>query len=129
MPKVRRYFRFASTLIIILSVSIPFLATLEGLWKSIALPVAALMIAGLTGLSAFYRWETSWKGYMNAQLTLEHMLWMWELRMTGAKHEIDPQKGIEKALNATEQLLRDTQGTITTEAEEYFKSVQVPQNK
>ena len=70
VPKVRFYFRLTSTLIIIFSVSIPFLTTLEGPWKSIVLPVVALMVAGLTGLSAFFRWEGSWKGYMHAQLTL-----------------------------------------------------------
>ncbi len=85
------------------------------------------MIAGLTGLSAFFRWESTWKGHIHAQLTLEYMLWMWELKISEAKHEIDPQKGIERALQATEQLLNDTQGTITTETEEYFKRVQVPQ--
>ena len=57
------------------------------------------------------------------------MLWMWELRLTEAKHERDPQKGIEKALSATEHLLHDTRGTIATEAEEYFQHVQVPKNK
>jgi len=51
--KARRYFRLSSVLIIIFSVSIPFLATptLEGIWKTIVLPVVALLIAALTGLS------------------------------------------------------------------------------
>ena len=128
-PRVRLYFRVSSTLIIIFSVSIPFLATptLGGIWKTIVLPVVALLIAALTGLSAFFRWESSWKEYIHAQLTLEHALWMWELKIIEAKHEMDPKKGIEIALHATEQLISDTQGTIIAEAEEYFKRVQVPQ--
>jgi len=52
---------------------------------------------------------------------------MWELKIIEAKSEIDPQKGIEIALHATEELLSNTQVTITTETEEYFKRVQIPQ--
>ncbi|GHO89216.1 DUF4231 domain-containing protein [Dictyobacter formicarum] len=126
-PKAKNYFRISSALIIIFSVSIPFLATLDGLWRITVLPIVALLIAGLTGLNAFFRWEDSWKGYMHAQLTLEHLLWMWELKISEAKHEMDPQKGIEIALHATEQLINETQGAIHAEAEEYFKLVQVPQ--
>jgi hypothetical protein len=127
IPITRRLFRFSSAFLILVSVSIPFLATLEGPWKTIVLPIAALMIAGGTGISTFFRWESNWKGYTHAQMMLEHMLWVWELRITEAKHEIDPQKGSKIALHATEQLLHDIQGTITVEAEEYFKRVQAPQ--
>src|SRR6202171_4165308 len=55
------FFRVSGVLIILLSVSLPFLTTLEGLWKTIALPVISLLIAGLTGLNSFFRWESSWK--------------------------------------------------------------------
>jgi hypothetical protein len=124
--KAKHYFRFVSTLIIILSVSIPFLATLEGLWRNLVLPIVALTIAGLTGLNAFFRWENSWKGSIQAKLTLEHMVWVWNLRIAEAKHELDAQKGIEIMVTATEQLLENTQGTMLAEAEEYFKLVQTP---
>lgn len=126
IPRARHLFRISGALIIILSVSIPFLATLEGVWKNIALPIVALMIAGFTGLNAFFRWESNWKGYVQTKLTLEYMLWVWELRITEARHERDPQNGIEIALKATEQLLNNMQLTTSTESEEYFKRVQIP---
>ncbi|GCE07027.1 DUF4231 domain-containing protein [Dictyobacter aurantiacus] len=126
-PQAKYYFRFSSALIIILSVSIPFLATLDGPWRTTVLPIIALLIAGLTGLSAFFRWEDSWKGYMHAQMTLEHLLWLWELKIAEARHEPDAQKGMEIARQATEQLINETRGTIHSEAEEYFKRVQLPQ--
>lgn len=127
-PRARRSFRLASALIIILSVSIPFSSTLEGAWKTIALPIAALLIAGLTGLSAFFHWESNWKGYTQTQLTLEYMLGVWELRITEAKHELDPQKAIAMALQATEELLSNTNMTMTTATEEYFQRVKAPKS-
>ena len=125
--RASRLFRFSGALIIILSVSIPFLTTLEGLWKTVVLPIVALMIAGLSGLNAFFQWENNWRGFIAAKLTLEHMLWTWELKITEAKHETDPQKGIEIAIHATEQLLNNAQVAIKAEMEDYFKRVQAPQ--
>lgn len=53
-------FRLTGILVIILSVSIPFLTTLDLIWKTIVVPIVAVVIAGLTGLISFYRWESSW---------------------------------------------------------------------
>jgi Protein of unknown function (DUF4231) len=123
---VRRYFLFSSVLIIFLSVSIPFLTTLEGSWRTILLPIAALMVAGLTGLSAFLRLDDHWRGSIHARLTLEHMLWVWELKIAEAKYETDVKKGMELLVKATEKLLEDTQDTIANTAEEHFKQLQPP---
>src|SRR6266566_4016926 len=51
-------FRVTGIVVILLSVSIPFLSILDGFWKSIVLPIVALLIAGLTGLISFFRWES-----------------------------------------------------------------------
>ncbi|HZR42882.1 MAG TPA: DUF4231 domain-containing protein [Ktedonobacteraceae bacterium] len=122
-------FRIAGVLVILLSVSLPFLTTLDGLWKTIVLPVVSLLIAGLTGLNSFFRWESNWKGYRQTHLTLEYLLTMWELQIAEAKCQVDVQKGIDIALKATEQLISATQTTVSAEAEEYFKRVQVAQTQ
>lgn len=119
-------FRVSGVLIILLSVSIPFLATLEGLWRTIVLPIVALLVAGLTGLISFFRWESDWKGYRQTQFTLDYLLSIWELKITQAKHERDIQQAIDMALEATQQLLDTTHTTTSAEAEEYFQRVQIP---
>src|SRR5689334_13520679 len=48
-------FFLSGILIILLSVSLPYLATLEGVWRTTVLPVVALIVAALTGLSAFFK--------------------------------------------------------------------------
>jgi Protein of unknown function (DUF4231) len=117
-------FRTSGVLVILLSVSLPFLTTLEGLWKTIVLPVISLLIAGLTGLNSFFQWESGWKGYRQTQFTLDYLLTQWELQIAEAKCQVDVQKGIDMALQATEQLISTTQTTTNVEAEEYFKRVQ-----
>src|SRR5581483_8073077 len=71
-------FRASGILVILLSVSLPFLTTLDGLWKTVVLPVISLLIAGLTGMNSFFRWEGAWKGYRQTRLTLEYLLAEWE---------------------------------------------------
>lgn len=122
-------FRVSGVLVILLSVSLPFLATLEGLGKTIVLPVIALLIAGLTGLNSFFRWQSDWKGYRQTQLTLEYLLTIWELQIAEARHQVDVQKGIDIALQATKQLINTTRTTTSAQAEEYFKRVQIPRTQ
>ena len=118
-------FRVSGVLVILLSVSLPFLTTLEGPWKTIILPFISLLIAGLTGLNSFFRWESDWKGYRQTHLTLEYLLTMWELQIAEARCQTDIQKGIDMALQATEQLISTTRTSTSDEAEEYFKRVQI----
>lgn len=119
-------FRICGVLVILLSVSLPLLATLEGFWKTLVLPLAALVVAALTGLTSFFRWESGWKGYRQAQFTLEYLLTVWELQIAEASQHSDAQEGIDQACQATRQLIDATQTTVSTEAEEYFKRVQIP---
>jgi hypothetical protein len=55
-----------------------------------------------------------------------YLLTTWELQITQASHHTDVQAGIDRAFQATRQLLQATQTTISAEAEEYFKRVQIP---
>lgn len=120
-------FRLSGALIIGLSVCLPFLTTLkEGIWISIVLPIVALVIAGLSGLNAFFRWESNWKGYSQTRYKLEYLLKVWELKVIEAKHEMDTQKSVEIVVQATKQLLDDVEATTSAESEEYFKRVQIP---
>lgn len=122
----RFIFNLSSILIIILSVSLPYLATLEGPWRNVVLPIVALVVAGLTGLSSFFRWDTSTKSHIQAKSMLEFWLSIWELRITEAEHELTVEKAIEKAVTATLQLLENAQNTSSTEIEEHFQSIRPP---
>ncbi len=101
-------------------------STLEGLWRTIVLPIVALLVAGLTGLISFFRWESDWKGYRQTQFNLDHLLSIWELKIAQAKLERDTKQAISMVLQATQELLDTTHTTTSAEAEEYFQRVQIP---
>jgi hypothetical protein len=69
-------FRTTGVLIIVLSVSVPFLGVLEGIWRDTVLPIVTLAIAGLTGLSSFFQWQGAWQRFRQTQFALEHLLSM-----------------------------------------------------
>jgi len=122
----RFFFYLSGILIILLSVSLPYLATLEGLWRSIVLPIVALGVAGLTGLSSFFKWDTSMRAHIQAKFELQYWLSIWELQITEAKHELDVESAIKKALQATQQLLANAQNTLNIEVAEHYKSIKPP---
>jgi hypothetical protein len=99
---------------------------LDGIWRDIVLPIAALVIAALTGLNTFFQWQKSWQGRRQTQFAIEHFLSKWDLDMTIAKHDPDPEKAIEMAVRATEQLLDRAREITSAETAEYFQGLQLP---
>ena len=122
----RVMFQISGILLIILSVSVPLLGVLEGVWRDIVLPIAALVIAALTGLNSFFQWQKSWQGRRQTQFALEYLLSKWDLDMTIAKHHSDPEKAIEMAVKATGQLLDRAREITSSETAEYFQGLQLP---
>ena len=120
-------FRVSGVLLILLSVSVPFIAAQTAPWKDTVVSLATLLIAALTGLSAFFRWEYAWQSYRRTQYALDRLLNMWELRIVEARHQADPQRAIAMAIQATEQLLQEAATITSAEKLEYFKRVQAPQ--
>lgn len=118
-------FRGSGLFLILFSVSVPFLATREGFWKETVLPAVALVIAGLTGLNAFFQWQEQWRGFRQAQFTLEeHLLSLWEVKIVKAKQETQVEEAIKIALQATEELVEKARQAIAAETGQYFERVQ-----
>ena len=123
----RLIFRASGALIIILSVSIPLMAALQYPGKDIVLSAIAVLIAALTGLNSFYRWEDTWRNRRETEFALTHLLSIWELKIVEAMHLGDPRKAKELLLVATRQLLEDAKGVTGTETEKFFSNIDWPQ--
>lgn len=123
-------FRTFGALVIVLSVCVPFLGTLdESAWKSIALSLVALAIAGLTGLNAFFQWQNQWQGFRQTQFALEHLLSKWKLEIVKVKYHPDKEEALQTAVEATARLLDQAREATVTETGEFFKGVQVLHTK
>ena len=66
------------------------------------------------------------RSHIQAEFQLQFWLSLWELQITEAKHELNVERAIEKALQATKQLLENAQNTSSTELEEHYKSIKSP---
>jgi len=125
----RILFRLVGSVTIILSVLVPFLITLDGLWKTLILPIATLTIAGLTSINTFFQWQNQWQGNRQTQYALEHLLLKWEIEIVKAKFHMDSEEAMEMAIESTSKLLDQARDITSSTTGDYFKGVQLPNAK
>lgn len=122
-------FRFCGVAVILLSLSIPFIASLRFPIKDILLSAFAVLIAIITSLGSFYKWENTWRSYRQTESTLGHLLSLWEFRIIEAAQEMDTKKAAEKIIDATQQLLEEANKVTSTETQEFFSKVEWPRGE
>ena len=122
-------FRISGVAVILLSLSIPFIASLQFTGKDILLSAFAVLIAIVTSLGSFYKWEQTWRSYRQAESALGHLLSLWDFRIIEAAQETDTRKGMEQIIVATQQLLLEAHKVTSTETEEFFSKVEWPGEK
>lgn len=126
-PKIA--FRLSGVAVILLSLSIPFIASLQFAGKDVLLSAFAVLIAVVTSLGSFYKWDQTWRSYRQAESALGHLLSLWDFRIIDAMQEADTKKGVEKIIAATQQLLEAAHKVTSTETEEFFSKVEWPGDK
>lgn len=122
----RLAFRSAGVIVIVLSLSIPFLAAASGQALSVGVPVASLLIAVLTALNGFFAWQKTWEKRISAQLTLEGLVALWETEISAARRLENSQEGYERALRATQELIDRTRSMTVAETGAFFSSIKFP---
>jgi Protein of unknown function (DUF4231) len=66
----RRLYRLSGILVILTGASLPVLTSFEYPGKAMVISVAGLVVAGFTGLRAFYRWDQSWILLRNTEIAV-----------------------------------------------------------
>ena len=122
-------FRISGIAVILLSLSIPFIASLQFTGKDILLSAFAVLIAIVTSLGSFYKWEQTWRSYRQAETALGHLLSLWDFRIIEATQETDTKEGMEKIIVATQQLLEAAHKVTSAETEEFFSKIEWPAEK
>ena len=125
-PRSMAAFRVVGVALILLSVSLPLLSTLEGNWRTFALPVISLLIAGLTGINAFLNWQSQWQSFRQTQFQLEYLLQRWELEIIQARYHSNEDEAIAMIYAATQKLLEQAREATASETEKFFKDIQLP---
>jgi hypothetical protein len=122
----RLVFRTVGTLVIVLSLGIPFLAALETTFGKWPLQLASFLIAALTALNSFFGWQKTWEKRISMQLTLEGLVALWQMEIAAAMVDADPRKGFERALKVTQELVEKTQALTVAETSAFFANIRFP---
>jgi hypothetical protein len=122
----RLVFRTVGTLVIVLSLGIPFLAAFQETFGKWGLSLASFMIAALTALNTFFGWQRTWEKRISIQLTLEGLVALWQTEIAAATGEADPRKSFERALKATQELIEKTQALTVAETSVFFANIRFP---
>jgi hypothetical protein len=122
----RIIFSSAGITVIVLSLGLPFLSTLEGDLGKLWVKIASFMIAVLTALNSFFNWQKTWEKRVLLKLTLEGLVAQWEAEIIAANAVSDPKIGFERAFNATRELLEKTRATTATETGSFFAGIKFP---
>jgi hypothetical protein len=101
--------RVFGTLIIVLSVSLPLVASTRYIddeeFRNRLVSVLGIFIALISGLRSFYRWGEVYMANMRGMVELKNQVSEWELAMIGAECRGDPEESLSLAIAATRQVL------------------------
>lgn len=111
----RRLYRVAGILVILAGTGLPLLANLDYPAKSLVVSLAGTLVAVLTALHAFYRWDQSWV-----------LLRGTESALTKAYLEWQTTRPDEDDLSSTQRFLELMADLRAQEAVTYFKDLPFP---
>jgi hypothetical protein len=103
--------------VILIGAALPLMATLSYAHKDFVVSLMGVMIAALTALRGFYRWDQSWILLRNTEMAINRAWWDYRAKGDDERHE---------SAHALAELLLDIR---TQEAEVFFKDMKFPSGK
>ena len=136
-PRIRWYethtnfprilYRVVGIATVVLSVTLPALASAQFVHKEVVVSGISVVIAMLTGLSSFYHWERTWRGNSTAQMAIEQAVGKWELELRRAEFVHGGNDRVNHVIKATDDLLANTGTVVSSESEGFFSNLHAPQ--
>jgi hypothetical protein len=123
----RWFYYIVGVLTILLSVTLPALASAQFPHKQLVVSVVSVVIAALTGLGSFFHWERTWRGNSTAQVAIEQAVGKWELELKRAEFVVEPKDRIDHVIKATDDLLANTGTIVSSESEGFFSNLHATQ--
>jgi hypothetical protein len=116
----RRFFRSSGVVIIAMASALPVLASFSYRGKDVLVAVLGALIAFLTALRSFYRWDQLWGLLRKSDLDISHLLDTWTLNVQAARATLPPQQRMAKVQELAEALLEDFEKIRRAESQIYF---------
>ncbi len=119
----RRLYRTSGIVVIVIGAALPVLAALSYPGKSLTVSLAGVVVAALTGLRAFYRWDQSWVVMRTTERAVTEAYLRWRVQLDGDHG--DPAL-LDRRKAATQELLTRLGELRLTEADAYFRDLSFP---
>jgi hypothetical protein len=127
-PKRRLAFRASGFLLLVLSVSLPFLTWVSpNNYQALVASTLSWLIALVAAASSFFNWQRAWQGYTQTQLTLQFLLTEWELKTAEARSAKIDEEGVTILRAALNKIVTGVTEAVSQETAQYFEGVHVPQ--
>jgi hypothetical protein len=118
----RRFYRATGVIVIFIGAALPVLVAPTYPGKQIVVSLAGTIVAALTGLRAFYRWDESWVVMRTTERAVTEAYWNWRAQLDG-----DCANGAAETHRAATQALLARLGELQLrEADSYFKDLSFP---
>ena len=133
-PRKRIWFRTTGILVILLSAALPVLAAfgerlVGNTAKDIIVAVVAAIIALLSGLNTFFRWDATWHGYTQSLFELYRIRAEWESSRAAAITNRDLAVGLKSLQEAQARAISEAYTVAQSEMAEYFSRQSFPSGK
>lgn len=119
----RRFYRATGVIVIFTGAALPVLVAPTYPGKQIVVSLAGTLVAALTGLRAFYRWDESWVVMRTTERAVTEAYWHWRTQLDG-DHRDGANAETHRA--ATQALLKRLGELQLHEADIYFKDLSFP---
>lgn len=120
-------FRGAGIVTILFSAALPVVSVISFRSKDYVLSGMSIVIAVVTGLTSFFRFERTWRGRLTALIAIEQYCAKWELELTNARLRLQPNEQIDHVYKATSDLLTNVGNVVSSASEGFFSNLQFPQ--
>ncbi|MGV1008180.1 MAG: DUF4231 domain-containing protein [Dermatophilaceae bacterium] len=114
----RRFYRLSGVLLIVLGGALPLLASSSWQSKDALVAATGFVVATLTGLRGFYRWDASWVLLRGTEVALTRRYLAW-------KSQQDTQATPQQRRTAVAALLADLMDIREDEATVFFKDLPI----
>jgi hypothetical protein len=122
----RRNFRFSGLVVIMLSASLPLLASFDYPHKTVVIGFAGVVIAVATALRTFHHWDQMWGLLRRTYFDLLQAHASWQIELARAEQIGDPDRCASEAYEATKKLFDVLSSIRREESEKFFSSLKFP---
>lgn len=126
-PRRRWAFRAGGFLLLLLSISLPFLTLIVPKeQQALVASIMAWLIALVAAANSFFNWQKAWQGYIQTQLTLQFALTEWELRTAEARAASTDEEGLALLKESLQKFAKTVSESVSGETAQYFEGVKIP---